>query len=166
MKRMSLIAGLLALQAFPGVSFGQTVETPLQGIEETPAIITNGTGTLRTTIAADNNSIAYELSYSNLEAQATVAHIHVGQRGVAGGVAVFLCGGGGKPACPATSGTVSGSLTAADVIGPVEQGIQIGQFDRLLQAVRAGVTYGNVHSTLYPEGEIRGQIVIPSGSGS
>jgi hypothetical protein len=105
------------------------------------------------------------LSYANLEATATVAHIHFGQRGVAGGISAFLCGGtppqSNKPACP-PAGTVRGTVTAADVIGPDGsvggQGIEPGQFLELVRAMRAGVTYANVHSTQWPAGEIRGQI--------
>jgi hypothetical protein len=44
------------------------------------------------------------------------------------------------------------------VIGPAGQGIAAGEFAELLAAMRAGVTYVNVHSTLYPGGEIRAQI--------
>ncbi|MDQ4029624.1 MAG: CHRD domain-containing protein, partial [Actinomycetota bacterium] len=77
---------------------------------------------------------------------------------VAGGVIAFLCGGGGKPACPATHGTVEGTIRPADVIGPAAQGIAAGEFDELVRAIRAGATYANVHSGTYPAGEIRGQI--------
>ena len=85
------------------------------------------------------------------------AHIHFGQRGVNGGVSAFLCGGSGTP-CPA-SGTVEGTITAANVVGPAAQGIAPGEFAELLRAMGLGVTYVNVHTTpTYPGGEIRGQI--------
>ena len=71
----------------------------------------------------------------------------------------FLCGGGGKPACPATGGTVTGAIRAADGIGPAGQGIAAGEFAELVRAMRAGKTYANVHtSPTYAGGEIRGQI--------
>jgi hypothetical protein len=53
---------------------------------------------------------------------------------------------------------VEGVLTTDDVIGPTTQGINAGEFDELLQAVREGSTYVNVHSSLYPIGEIRAQL--------
>jgi hypothetical protein len=76
---------------------------------------------------------------------------------VNGGVATFLCGGGGKPACP-PSGTVTGTISASDVIGPASQGIAAGELDALVRAMRHGVTYANVHTDKFPDGEIRGQI--------
>lgn len=84
----------------------------LSGSEETPPVQTNGKGSFQSTAAANGKSISYRLTYSGLSSRATVAHIHVGPKGVAGGVVVFLCGGGGKPACPASGGTVSGTVTA------------------------------------------------------
>jgi hypothetical protein len=44
------------------------------------------------------------------------------------------------------------------VIGPVPQGITPGEFDELLEAIRAGVAYVNVHTSTFPAGEIRGQL--------
>jgi hypothetical protein len=92
------------------------------------------------------------------------AHIHVGQRSANGGVSVFLCQttfnpdpSGLAPACP-ESGTVSGVLNAANVLGPGGQGVAAGEFAELVDAIRSGVTYVNVHSTTLPGGEIRGQL--------
>jgi len=50
------------------------------------------------------------------------ARIHLGARATTGGVAAFLCGRGGKPACPPTGGTVTATITPANVIGPAGQG--------------------------------------------
>ena len=130
----------------------------LTGFQETPAISTTGSGTFKAQLSEDGTSLSFTLTYSGLEADALFAHIHLGQKGVAGGVSAFLCGGGGKPACPARSGTVTGTITASDVIGPTGQGIAAGQFAELIRAMRAGVTYANVHSTVFGGGEIRGQI--------
>ena len=58
----------------------------------------------------------------------------------------------------ATPATVAGTIRAADVVGPTAQGIEPGEFAELVAAVRAGVTYVNVHSTKYPGGEIRAQL--------
>ena len=76
---------------------------------------------------------------------------------------VFFCSNLANPppgtqACPA-NGTVSGTITAANVIGPGGQGIAAGEFAEVLKAIRAGTVYANVHSVTFPAGEIRGQLV-------
>ncbi len=142
---------------------GQLIKATLVGFEETPAIITTGNGTFRARIANDGSAIEYVLTFSDLTAPAIFAHIHVGQLGVAGGVAAFLCGGGGKPACPAAGGTVTGTIVAADVLALPAQGLAAGGLDQLLTAIHFGATYVNVHSTAHTGGEIRGQIQAPHG---
>ena len=73
---------------------------------------------------------------------------------------IFLCGGGGQPACPATtSGTVTGTITAANVTGPTTQGIAAGDLTSALEALREGNAYANMHTTNIPGGEIRGQVL-------
>jgi CHRD domain len=130
----------------------------LRGFEETPAIVTAASGTIDLAIAPDDSSIDYTLTFADLEAPSLFAHIHVGERAVAGGVGAFLCGGGSKPPCPTTGGTVTGTILASDVVGPAAQGVAAGQLSRFLEAIRAGAAYANVHSTLHPGGEIRGQL--------
>jgi CHRD domain-containing protein len=127
----------------------------LNGFSEVPANSTTGHGKFKA--KRENGSITFELSYQDLEGTAQAAHIHFAQRDVNGGVAAFLCGGGGKPACP-PSGTVTGNIAASDVIGPAGQGIAAGELDELVRAIKHGVTYVNVHTDKFPDGEIRGQI--------
>ena len=50
-------------------------------------------------------------------------------------------------------------IDATDVIGPEAQGIEPGAFAELIAAMRAGHTYANVHSSKWPTGEIRTQIL-------
>jgi hypothetical protein len=72
---------------------------------------------------------------------------------------IFLCGGGGQPACPAaTSGTITGTIVAANVTGPAAQGIDPGDLTSALEAVDEGNSYANMHTTKFPGGEIRGQV--------
>jgi CHRD domain len=54
---------------------------------------------------------------------------------------------------------VARTITADDVIGPAGQGIAAGEFAELVDAIRSGVTYANVHTLpQFGGGEIRGQI--------
>jgi hypothetical protein len=87
-----------------------------------------------------------------------VAHIHLGKRTEAGEVIVFFCGGGGKPDCPPSPATVTGTIVAGDIVGTPRQGIAPGEGGELLRELRDGRTYANVHSDICPGGEVRGQI--------
>jgi hypothetical protein len=96
----------------------------------------------------------------------TQAHIHVGQVLANGGISVWLCGNpsatvtppAGTQTCPADPATITGTITAENVVGPAGQGIAPGEFEELVEAIGDGFTYANVHSTLAPGGEIRGQL--------
>jgi hypothetical protein len=135
----------------------------MSSYQEVPAVSSVATATFTADVAKDGRSIDWQLSYSGLEGAVQQSHIHFGQRSVNGGISVFLCtnlgnGPAGTPACPTPNGTVSGTITAAQVIGPTGQGIQPGEFAELVRALRAGAAYANVHTTTRPAGEIRGQI--------
>jgi CHRD domain-containing protein len=142
----------------------ERVRAFLNGYEEPPAISTVASGSFEARIDDEAQEIRYRLSYANLETPATQAHIHFGQHRTSGGISAWLCGNPpltvppDTPLCPPTTGTVTGVITPEDVIGPTGQGIEPGAFDELVRAIRAGVTYANVHSTRFPAGEIRGQL--------
>ena len=139
--------------------------TGLKGHSEVPPISSPGIGSFQATLSGDNIGLKYELTYINLRGTVSQAHIHFAQPGVNGAVVVFLCsnltppeGVPAPPACPG-SGTVSGSLGATNVTSlAADQGISAGQFDALLAAMRAGRAYVNVHTDLFPAGELRGQV--------
>ena len=131
------------------------------GYQETPGVSSTGIGSFTAEIDEDAQVIMYELTYTGLSAPAAAAHIHFGNRFLSGGVSAFLCGGGGKPACPpgtTDQAVVTGTILPSNVIGPASQGIAPGEFDELVQAIHAGLTYANVHNANFPAGEIRGQI--------
>jgi len=164
------IAGAVALLGAMGVTAAAVAgghahfDARLSGYEEVPLTIsTSGSGEFQARLSRDGSEIQWKLHYQDLEGTVQQAHIHFGARHLANGIAVFLCsnlgnGPAGTQACPAPPATITGTATAADVIGPVNQGIAAGEFGELVRAMRAGFTYANVHSTLYPSGEIRGQI--------
>lgn len=165
-KRATALATITMVAAAAALAFavsasgskngeGNSVGARLGGYQEVPSISTTGRGTF--TAKLKNGQIEYTLSYSNLEGTAQQAHIHLGQPGVNGAVVAFLCGGGSKPACPA-SGPVTGTIVAADIVAVPAQGIAAGEINEVIRAIRAGVTYANVHTSLFGGGEIRGQI--------
>ncbi|HUL68378.1 MAG TPA: CHRD domain-containing protein [Burkholderiaceae bacterium] len=163
------IAGATLLTV-AGAASGEVIQARLIGYEETPAVSSPGSGSFTARIDRSGTQIEYTLQYDGLQGRPFMAHIHFGQRRVAGGISVWLCGnpedGGtgpmGTPRCPVPGGTVSGVINAASVIGPAGQLIAPTELSELIDAIRAGVTYANVHTTAasggVPGGEIRGQI--------
>ena len=160
MTVVSLVVLGMAAQATASYR-GLRATAQLSGLEEVPAILTDGFGRARFEIFADR--IEYRLSIGALEGPVRFAHIHIGQRGANGGVAAFLCNNTnpsvpeGTPACP-QRGVVRGTIRSADVIGPADQGVVAADLDALIQAILSGVAYVNVHSDAFPPGELRGQI--------
>lgn len=152
-----LLAGLaLGAVALARGGGGQQFKAKLDGYQEVNSKSTVARGNFHAQVRGD--SIRYRLSYRNLETPALFAHIHFAERHVNGGVIAFLCGGGGKPDCPESTGTVTGTITPEDIVGPDDQGIEPGSFGEAVRALRAGAVYANVHSERFPGGEIRGQV--------
>lgn len=165
--KLALAVAVAAALAVAGTAAiaggGKQLKGALDGYEEVPAVSTAAGGTFRATIAPSADGLSYRLEYAGLEGDVTQSHIHFGQPDVNGGISVFLCsnlgnGPAGTPACPPGPATVEGTITAADVIGPAAQGIGPGELDELMRAIRAGMTYANVHSTKFPGGEIRSRL--------
>jgi len=146
------------------------LEADLVGYNEPPSISTPASGEFDARLLNDDQEIHYRLSYGGFEAGTTVlqAHIHLGQRGVNGGISVWLCGNPsvtppvnppiGVQGCPPFPATIEGIIKPEHVIGPTAQGITAGEFNELVRAIRAGATYVNVHTNRFPGGEIRDQI--------
>src|SRR5687768_18483493 len=160
-KVLALVALAVAL-ALPAWAQG-TGSTRLRAFEEVPAISSPGDGQFSARINGSGTSLSYQLSYRNLQGTVTQSHIHIAQRGVNGGIMIFLCsnlgnGPAGTQACPADPATISGAITAADVLAINGQDLEPGNFREFQNALRQGFAYANVHSTLWPGGELRGQI--------
>src|SRR5262245_17120929 len=143
----------------------------LVGYQEIPTLSSPATGTLDVEISKDGESLTYTLSYEGFVGTGShirFSHIHLGRPAFNGGVMVFLCnnqtpppaGVPLPPSCPEGSGTVTGTLTSADVIGLAAQGTTAGNFSQFVDALRAEASYGNLHTDRFPGGEIRGQVVF------
>ena len=161
---VAVIAVLGVVAVAVATNGARKVDERLTGYAEQPlALSTTGSGHFQAWFDRSAQEIRYRLSYRDLEAPVTQAHIHFGAPNQVGGISVFLCtnlgnGPAGTQACPAAPATITGTIRPADVIGPANQGIEAGNFDELIDAIEAGATYVNVHSTKYPVGEIRSQI--------
>ena len=157
-------AGVLGLGTVAMASGGNNERETLTGYEEFPALSTPGVGEFRASISRSRDEISYRLTFSDLETDATQAHIHFENRTNNGPIVVFLCtnlgnGPAGTQACPAAGGTIRGTITPADIgAGAAAQGLAAGEFDEFVRAIRAGATYVNVHSADRPGGEIRAQL--------
>lgn len=174
MRKVAIIAAFVALGVL-GVGAVATADDDdgsgpnsarLNGYQEVTSVSTTGFGSFH--IKFNRNDTAdYVLSYRDVETTVLQAHIHFGQRAANGPIDVFLCrttqavppGAQTAPQCPPTTGTVSGTITPADIIlqNP-DRGIEPGNWPEFVAAVKVGHTYANVHSTRFPGGEIRGQI--------
>jgi CHRD domain len=175
MKRR-LVAGALVFAAVvlvvggasalaKGRDDGGTFRAKLNGYNEVVGAPGPGTGSISTGATGTwvgklrgGDHLDFTLTYTGMEGgTVTVSHPHFAQEHVGGDIFGFFCGGP-KPPCPTPSGTVTGTWTSADIIGPAGQGVEAGAFAKFVRALRAGAVYVNVHSTRFPEGEIRGQV--------
>jgi hypothetical protein len=159
--RMSLFALLVAVTVAAHSERPDHFRAKLVGIEEVPAVYTKGSALFTARAIDGDKAIEFAVTYQDLTGAPNAAHVHFGQRDVNGGVSFFLCGGGGQPPCPTDiSGSFSGQVTAAEVVGPAAQGIAPGDLAAILQMMRKEVAYANIHTTMFPGGEIRGQVKV------
>ncbi len=112
--------------------------------------ISAGTGTSTLLLSADALSARVQFNFSNLTTPRTAGHIH-------------------GPADPGTSGPI---LFDLDTAPAQPDGSRIWTFtpagtttvSQIVQALRAGRLYINIHSSRYPNGEIRGHYRLAAGS--
>jgi hypothetical protein len=153
-----------ALGAFVADALGLTIDacldangTPrvfrarLSGSQEVPPVDTNATGVAVFRLNDDGDALSYKLIVANIE-DVLFSHIHFASAGMNGPIVAFLFDGG--PTGPVNGVLAEGTITADDLIGPLEE----SSLQDLIDAIEAGNTYVNVHTAANPAGEIRGQI--------
>jgi len=141
----------------PGGAVPTRIVIDLKGDQVVPPAQTNASGTFTLLVEVGPTGsfdISYQLDVKDV-ADISAAHIHLGAAGADGPVIVPLFAG--PPRSGTFSGTLaSGTISEADLTGPM----QGKTFQELAGAVLTGQTYVNVHTDKYPNGELRGQIVL------
>jgi len=154
-------------------SSGDQFSARLTGDNEVPPVDTDATGRIRLVVNSAQDAVDYQISLSNLNGIVTGAHIHSGGSGTNGPIVADLnvhgafasasAGGGGEGgggASATTSTSTGGTITSADLDGPLA-GKQISD---LIKIIGDGKAYVNVHTDQNPDGEIRGQLASSSSS--
>ncbi len=147
-----VLAALFGTGVALGAGGGSAVKltaklTAAQEVPKQSVTVTGGSGTFAATLSG--RRLSWRLTFSGLSGPALAAHVHLGKAGVAGAVAVPLCG-------PCASGAHSATTVSAAVSA----------------ALLHGGAYVNVHTKKNPNGEIRGQVSAdgatsaPAGAGT
>jgi hypothetical protein len=141
--RLTQAAGLAAVVALAGCSAqpmaptgSATVKATLSGTAEVPPNASAATGMMEGRFNAETNQLTWTVTYSGLSAPATAAHLH-------------------GPALPGQNAGVVVPFANAQTPITGQATLSSGQAADLL----AGKWYVNVHTSTYPGGEIRGQVL-------
>lgn len=141
----------------------------LSGGEEVPQRETQAAGLAIFHVSNDGQSVGYTLRVSNIR-NVNQAHIHVAPAGSNGGIVAWLFPSTAPGAGPSGAGAFNGTIAAGVITSANLLGAFAGQpMSALLDAMRAGNTYVNVHTNDgvapadtgpgdFPGGEVRGQI--------
>jgi hypothetical protein len=153
----------VAIVAAPVAGADHRFVAPMSGAEENPPVDTNATGVATFKLSSDETELSFRLIAANIE-NTIMAHIHCGPAGVNGSIALWLYPDAPPPALiPGRFQGVlaTGTATSADIV-PVADSAAcpggVADLDDLLEKMRTGGAYVNVHTTQFPGGEIRGQI--------
>ncbi len=129
----------------------------LTGSAEVPPVATSSaTGKGRFKINKLATEIDFKLKVKD-GVGVTEAHLHCGLSGVSGPIVAYLFGN--VPGGFNVDGTLAEfTLTNANIV-PNSCSPAISNISDLINAIRAGRIYANVHTVAHPTGEIRGQLV-------
>lgn len=124
----------------------QRTNIPLTGAQETPPVNTGATGSMDVSYNKTTRLLNYTVRWTGLSGNPTLMHIHgLAPVGFQAGVVQTILGA--PSSAFLASGTYSGNFLADGVVVKEEN---------LLN----GFYYMNIHTSLNPGGEIRGQIVF------
>jgi CHRD domain len=155
-QRLVSILSFMLLFAFVASAQGTKFEAKLSGQNQSPVVDTPAHGEATFVSSKSGKSLSYRLSVTDIT-NVSMAHIHMGPAGQEGPVVAWLYPS--KPPAVVKKGKFTGllahgTLTAANLMGPL-QGKTISD---LVDQIKDGKAYVNVHTEKHPAGEIRGQI--------
>lgn len=119
-------------------AFEQAITASLSGSQHSPPVSSTGTGSA--TFTLDGDQLSYVITYQNLVGTEIMAHIHNAPPGDNGPIVIPLPTGSPK----------IGTATLTPL---------------LMAELLAGNLYINVHSDLFPNGELRGNIAVSTVDG-
>jgi len=130
-------------------------------------LVTGAHGDAHIMVSPDRTMITYRLRVNYAATPPSpifMAHIHLGPKGRNGPVLLWLFGdSSNNPAGTPLprddgpfTGEISGTLTAANLVP--QPALGINTFEDAIANLLNGNTYVNVHTTVNPGGEVRGQI--------
>jgi hypothetical protein len=149
-----------ATTSFTNSAFAQGAEkfvADLSVSQVVPPIDSKASGNAEFQSTTDGSSISYKVNVTDINA-VKAAHIHIGEIGQNGDVVVTLF----KSETP--TGHLSGILSKGNITSDKLEGPMAGkQLSDLIDVMKSEGTYVNVHTQQNPDGEIRGQIELPTG---
>ncbi len=148
---MYMVAALLMFTALAAAHGKMYFSAKLSGAQETPPVTAKATGAAYFHVNMKTGEITYMVHVKDIE-DVTMAHIHMGAKGKSGPPIAML---NVKTRKGKFSGMLAkGKITKSDLMGPF-QGKTVKD---LVDEIKTGGTYVNVHTKTNPDGEIRGQI--------
>ena len=157
MKSLLVTAGLLVFATSASAqSFTLTANLSGAGEATTTAngINTGAFGDCSIVVDLTAATLTYSVRVFNLPSGVSASHIHVGADKTSGPVVVNFA-----PPVPASNDFgFTGVVKFSDFVLRPDQGIRSS--DDMVQAILGGNSYCNVHSSVNPGGEIRGQFTL------
>jgi CHRD domain/PEP-CTERM motif len=139
---------------------------PLLGSNEVPTAVTSGTGNALVLIDLGLQTMRVQVNFSGLSGNTTAAHIHCGTNaGSNAGEATTTPSFTDFPA-GVTSGsydfTFDMALASSYRAGFITSsgGTVAGAFSTLVAGLDAGKAYFNLHTSVFPGGELRGNLTL------
>src|SRR5687767_8508895 len=159
-KTKSIAIGIVAIGILSILTIGTTLQVAAQvseqkfiaeltGKEEVPPNESPSSGFAWLKIT--NDEIRFQVNVTDMD-KVNAAHIHLAEAGKNGPVVLTLFMGGPTEQVNGTIGEAN--VTASNLEGPMK-GKDVTD---LVTAMKDGTTYVNVHTTDFPNGEIRGQL--------